>query len=219
MTLMKYLYLFIIAVAITACTDAEEKPTKPKTNEKPGVVTKVETVYQEGEFANPVYKELLKELEVCSDEKVCLQCATCTPEFFRFFEIAKNRNVKDIFAIQIKALTLLKDEDPLPTREVRVFIRENGSLVLSNYFRGYVVEEITSESGVNDLMLRIRKIVDGEEHFFHCLFQWSESDKKYIFQSVERIEGRNWGGPVKQADKEATSQQVYSELVQAGFIR
>ncbi|XOV67998.1 MAG: hypothetical protein ACFHU9_02270 [Fluviicola sp.] len=216
---MKYLYLFVAAFLIQACSETKDGQKPPQLKEKPGVVTEVETVYEEGEFKNPKYKELLKELDVCSEEKVCLQCATCTPEFFRFFEIAKNRDVKDIFAIQIKALTLLKDEDPLPTREVRVFVRENGSLVLSNWFRGYVVNEITNESGVSDLVLRIRKIVDDEEHFFHCLFQWSTSDKKYRFKSVERIEGRNWGGPVKESEKEATSQQVYSELVQAGYIR
>jgi len=220
MNLMKHVAFISLTLVFFACTEESNSEGGNKTpKEKPGVVTDVETVYEEGSFEKPIYTELLKELDVCTDEKLCLQCATCTPEFFRFFEIAKSRNVKDLFAIQVKALTKLKDENPLPTREVRVFVRDQGQLVLSNSMRGYIIKEITSESGVNDLVIRIRKFVQEEEHFFHCLFQWSEKDKKYLFKSVERIEGRTWGGNVKEEDKEATSQQVYSELLQEGYIR
>lgn len=216
---MRYVVVSLLVLAFVGCSEESDPKQSPTPQEKPGKVTEVETVYKEGSFEKPIYTELLKELDVCTDEEMCLQCATCTPEFFRFFEIAKSRNVKDLFAIQVKALTKLKDENPLPTREVRVFVRDQGQLVLSNSMRGYIIKEITSESGVNDLVIRIRRFVEGEEHFFHCLFQWSEKDKKYLFKSVERIEGRTWGGNVKEEDKEATSQQVYSELLQEGYIR
>ena len=216
---MKYVIVGLLALVFFGCSEETESNSKTTIKEKPGKVTEVETLYEEGSFDNPVYVDLLKELDVCTDEKLCLQCATCTPEFFRFFEISKSLNVKDLFAIQIKALTKLKGENPLPTREVRVFVRDRGQLVLSNSMRGYIIKEITSESGVNDLVIRIRRFVQEEEHFFHCLFQWSEKDKKYLFKSVERIEGRTWGGNVKEEDKEETSQQVYSELLQEGFIR
>ena len=84
--------------------------------------------------------------------------------------------------------------------------------------RAYIIERRTNENGVDDLMLRFRRVIEDEEHFFHCLFNWSTSDRKYMFTSVERIEGRSWGGPVKKEDKAATSQQVYDELVAEGYI-
>ncbi len=213
---MKYLFLIVSIVVFASCADEEEPVSVPK--EKPGKITEVETVYAEGQFNNVKYVELLKELDFCTDEKICLQCATCTPEFFRFFEVAKQKDVKDLFAIQVKALTKLKNEEPLPTREVRVFLRESGSLVRCNRIRGYVIQEITNESGVNDLVVRIRRMDEGVEYFFHCLFEWSEDDKKYLYKSVEKIYWPNGGGPVKASEKDATSQQVYTELVQGGFI-
>ncbi|GAB5418885.1 MAG: hypothetical protein Crog4KO_01340 [Crocinitomicaceae bacterium] len=216
MKLMKYLFLIVSIVIFTSCSGEEEPASVPK--EKPGKVTDVETVYEEGQFKKSEYVDLLKELDFCTDEKICLQCATCTPEFFRFFEIAQQKNVKNLFAIQIKALTKLKNEEPLPTREVRVFLRESGSLVRCNRIRGYVIQEITNESGVNDLVVRIRRMDEGVEYFFHCLFQWSDKDQKYLFTTVENIYWPNGGGPVKASEKAATSQQVYTELVQGGFI-
>jgi hypothetical protein len=204
-----------------ACsTDANEKPKSKTIPEKVGEVTPIETVYEEGAFDTPVYSALLKELELCSDRKECLQCATCTPEFFRFFEIAGKDRLEDVFAIQIKALTKLEKEPPLPTREVRVYSREAGSLVRCNRIRGYVIERITSKSGVDDLLIRIRRFVqeEDEEYFFHCLFKWSDKDRKYIYRSVERIETRTGGGDVKEEFKAETSQQVYNELVENGFI-
>lgn len=220
MNLMRYLFLILVIGVFTSCEDSPEKEKSGTSEVTPGKVTEIETVYEEGNFENSTYASLLKELDLCSEEKICLQCATCTPEFFRFFEVAGSNKINDLFAVQVKALTKLKNEEPLPTRELRVYIREGGRLVRCNRFRGYVIERITSSSGVDDLMLRIRRYVeeDKEEYFFHCLFKWSEEDKKYRFASVERIETRTGGGDVKEEFKAETSQQVYNELVETGYI-
>mgnify|MGYP006177224321 CR=1 FL=1 len=135
-----------------------------------------------------------------------------TATFFRFFDIQKEGKIQDLFAIQIKALTILNGQEfANPTREVRVYVREAGQLVESNRLKGYITERITSASGVDNLIVRFFRIIDGEDHFFNCLFMWSKEDRKYKFVSVERIEGKNWGGPVKESEKAATSQQVYDE--------
>jgi len=221
MKLMRYLTVLLTLGVLMSCGDDKEKenPTRKQTS-TPGKVTEIETVYEEGNFENSSYETLLKELDFCTDEKICLQCATCTPEFFRFFEVGGSDRTKDLFALQVKALTKLKNEDPLPTREVRVFVRESGKLVRCNRIRGYVIERITSKSGVDDLLLRIRRFVEeeNEEYFFHCLFVWSEEDKKYRFTAVERIETRTSGGDVKEQHKAEVSQQVYNELVESGYI-
>lgn len=206
---------------LTSCTDDKETDVDDwKKPVKPGKVTQVETTYQDGEFENPVYNKLLKELNLCGPEdEMCPRCATCSPKFFRFFKIGKDKSVEDLFALQIKALTILNGEEySNPTREVRVYIREGGQLVESNRLKGYIAERITSKSGVDDLIVRFFRIVEGEDHFFNCLFKWSEKDRKYKFVSVERIEGKNWGGPVKQDVKAETSQQVYDELKAEGLI-
>ena len=220
---MRLIYLIIPAILLFSCSQ-EEEPSNDWTEENPkdeiGKSTEVETVYEEGSFDNPVYTEILKELDLCGPAiEECPRCAECSPRFFRFFDIRKEGNVKDLFAIQIKALTILKGQEfANPTREVRVYVRENGQLVESNRLKGYITERITSATGVDDLVVRFFRIIEGEDHFFNCLFMWSREDKKYKFVSVERIEGKNWGGPVKESEKAATSQQVYDELKAEGYI-
>lgn len=205
---------------LSACgdTDPEQATSKPI---KPGAVTEVQTVYEDGVFSNPAYKQLLEELDICSpQDDNCPRCAVCSPKFFRFFDIQPGGDIKNLFAIQVKALTILKGEEfSNPTREVQVYIRENGSLVTCNRLKGYIMERITSKSGVDDLIIRFFRVIEDEDHFFNCLFQWSAKDKKYKFISVERIEGKSWGGDVKADQKEETSQQVYNELVAEGFIQ
>lgn len=223
MRIMRLIYILIPAIILFSCSEEEEQPTEwtdEKSKTEVGTTTEVETVYEEGNFDHPVYDELLKELDLCGPAvEDCPRCADCSPRFFRFFDIRKDGEMKDLFAVQIKALTILKGQEfANPTREVRVYVREAGQLVESNRLKGYITERITSSSGVDDLIIRFFRIIDGEDHFFNCLFMWSREDKKYKFISVERIEGRNWGGPVKESEKAATSQQVYDELKAEGYI-
>lgn len=222
MTMMRLIYLFIPIVFLIACSEEEEAPSgwEDKKNEKIGKVTEVTTTYEDGEFENSSYVGLLQELELCGPAiEDCPRCATCSPRFFRFFDINKNASIEDHFALQVKALTILNGyEFSIPTREVRIYIRENGTLVECNRLKGYITQRITSSSGVDNLVVRFLRKEEGEDIFFNCLFVWSEKDKKYKYVSVERIEGKNWGGPVKEKDKKATSQQVYDDLKADGFI-
>lgn len=218
--MMRIHYILIALLVLSACGDTEPEVTVTQPS-KPGSVTEVQTVYEDGVFTNPAYKQLLEELDLCGPvDENCPRCAVCSPKFFRFFDIQPGGNIKNLFAIQVKALTILKgSEYSNPTREVHVYIRENGSLVTANRLKGYIMERITNKSGVDDLIVRFFRVVEDEDHFFNCLFQWSEKDKKYKYISVERIEGKSWGGDVKAAQKIETSQQVYNELVAEGFIQ
>ncbi len=220
MNLMRLLYISIPLLILFSCSETEEDKPKEWQSKKVGEVTEIETIYEDGEFENPMHFKLLKELDLCGpEEPECPRCATCSPGFFRFFDIQKEGSMENLFAVQVKALTILKNEENAnPTREVRVYIRENGRLVESNRLKGYIMEQITSASGIDDLMVRFFRVVDDEDTFFNCLFQWSEKDKKYKYVSVERIEGKNWGGDVKESLKKETSQQVYNELKAEGFI-
>lgn len=218
----KAIFYFILALGFVGCSDSEpDKPGKDWSTSESTDRVEVTTTYEEGEFDNPQATGLLNELELCGPENPeCPFCATCSPRFFRFFDISKSGEFQDLFAIQIKALTIVANEEfALPTREVRVYVRENGALVLANRFKGYIMQTQAGKSKVDDLVIRFFRYIDDEKHFFNCLFQWSVEDKRYKFVEVERIEGKNWGGAVKAADKVETSQQVYSELKEEGMIQ
>ena len=108
MHLMRYVYLIASLLILASCSGKEKEKESADGKIVPGKVTEVETVYEEGSFKNTEYTALLQELDLCNEEVLCMQCATCTPEFFRFFSVAQNESVKNLFALQIKALTKLK---------------------------------------------------------------------------------------------------------------
>lgn len=103
-----------------------------------------------------------------------------------------------------------------------VFEREKGGLVKVNGYRGNLIKTISSESGVDDLIIRFLMKQEDEESksienvHFNCLFKWD--GKRYNFESVERIEGPNWGGAVKPEHKKQTSAEVYRDLIAGELI-
>lgn len=220
-TLLAFSALFVLF----ACTENEDELAGQPEVYAPGVATEFETLFSDTAFTNVKHSQLLKELQVCIQDAdpECPRCAVCSPNFFRIFELNKDKDVKDFFGLQIKSLTILKGQEfALPVRHLIVFEREKGELVKVNGYRGNLIETISSESGVDDLMIRFLMKQEDEESksienvHFNCLFKWD--GKRYNFESVERIEGSNWGGVVKPEHKKQTSSEVYRDLIAGELI-
>lgn len=221
---MKIKLFSLLAIALMfSCTTEEEKPAV--VTEKPGTKTEFEILFSETEFDKPEYGKLLKELKICTEAEnpECPRCAVCSPKFFKVIELKKAGSVNDFFGLQIKTHTILNGQEfALPSRHLIIFERENGELVKVNGYRGNLIETIASESGVDDLMIRFlmkQEDVDTkkvEDVWFHCLFKWN--GKRYNYESVEKILGVNWGGPVKAEFKKETSADVYDDLIEGDLI-
>lgn len=220
-TLLAFSALFILF----ACTENEDEITDQPEVHAPGVATEFETLFSDTTFANVKHSQLLKELQICiqNADSECPRCAVCSPNFFRIFKLDKEKDVKNFFALQIKSLTILKGQEfALPVRHLIVFEREKGELIKVNGYRGNLIETISSQSGVDDLVIRFLMKQEDEESkeienvHFNCLFKWD--GKRYNFESVERIEGSNWGGPVMAKHKKETSAEVYRDLIAGELI-
>jgi len=223
---MKVKLFSLIAVLILfSCSNEEDPKVVDPTVDKPGDKTEIETLFSETEFDNPEHGKLLKELKICTQDPNpdCPRCAVCSPRFFKLHELKKEGEVSNFFGLQIKALTILNGQEfALPVRHLIIFERENGELIKVNGFRGNLIETIASKSGVDDIIVRFLMKQEDEETkkvedvFFNCLFKWD--GKRYNYESVEVIEGPNWGGPVKPEFKEETSAEVYNDLISGELI-
>lgn len=176
-----------------------------------GELRHYEILFNESEFNIKEHSEILEELDVCDtivgEEAIC---ASCTPDFFKIIPFREDKNVKDAFLLQVKALTVMKgQEEKLPMRHLIAFERENGSLVKVNGFRGSLIASRISESGVNDLIIRF--YIPSEEAFFNCLFLWTGD--KYRFESVEAIDGNGGTGTIKASMKAEISKDIYQLLM------
>lgn len=213
----KSLYLFVLLLIVFACKD-EEKEVKENTETglKVGDITHIETLFDKTYFDTEKEYNLLKELNICDTTKVEGSiCAPCSAENFKLTAFNNNKDLNDAFLLQIKALTILKNQtQKLPMRHLIVFERENDELVKVNGFRGNLIATRETKSGIKDLIVRF--YIPEDEAFLNCLFEWS--DKKYHFKSVEAIDGGGGNGSVKEEFKDSISKIVYQSLMDNSML-
>ncbi|MBL1281584.1 MAG: hypothetical protein COA33_015010 [Fluviicola sp.] len=213
-TILKFSLLLIFA---NSCTEDVTKDTDlPVIIDNVGELTHYEILFDEKDFPSEEHLDLLKELDVCDTIiNDTTNCATCTPDYFKILPFRTDKNIKDAFLLQIRALTVMKGQDAkLPMRHLIVFEREKGKLVKVNGFRGKLIATRISETGVDDLVIRF--YIPDEAAFFNCLFLWEGS--KYRFKSVEAIDGNGGQGAVKASMKEELSKDVYQLLMENTLI-
>ncbi len=197
----------------SACTDDEglvnENDKVEKIDDATGFQN-IEVVFQGSKFGSEDEKSLLEELKICSEVseiKNTSEVPPCSPENFKVMSLHKDMSIKNGFMVLIKAETA-----GFPLRRLLVFQRERGELVKANGFVANLIGRLPTESGFDDLVLRFwDKDEAGFKIWYNCLFGWKEG--KYEFKYVETIEGPNWGGKVKLADRENYSKSVYKTIV------
>ena len=210
-------FYIITALVLTAIVSACKGETEDNEIDVPAEKIEVEqisTLFDETSFEDPDSYELLKELSICSDSAEMVDGqfrAPCTPEYFKFFPLKKGQALRDGFILQIRSMV-----GGIAIRRLLVFERENGQLVKLNGFMGNLIERRSDGSDYDDLLIRFPdNIVDEQRKmietvFYNCLFKWNGS--QYEYKNVEAIEGKNWGGKVKESMKDSMSVEIHKVL-------
>lgn len=212
---MQKIIPFILVVFLFSCTGDDELTKKPKVaTENPEEIIGIQTLFNKDNFDNPKHIELLKELKICSEFQTDTSNymePMCSPRFFRIFPMRDDVPVENAFLLQIKSKV-----SGIKLRRVVAFVRENGKLVQVNTFIANLIGTRKSLTHYNDLILRFNDNVGGDLIFYNCLFTWNGT--KYIFKSVELIEGADWRQRLKPEFKDSVSTDIYNTLVKNEMI-
>ena len=207
---------FLLLVLISSCDEDIANQSLEVAPDNVGEITHYQILFDEDSFPSEDYLAILKELNICDTIDIeDSSCSLCSPTHFKILPLRKDKDLKDAFLLQIKALTVLKGQDAqLPVRHLIVFEREKRGLVKVNGFRGKLIASRISAKGVDDLIVRF--YIPEEEAFFNCLFEWNGA--KYRFISVEAIDGNGGQGSVKESLKVKLSKDVYQLLINNNML-
>ena len=197
-----------------ASDENEEEQNQNNVEIKERDIQEIETLFDKDEFDDLTKVELLKELKICSDKNTSNEDymhPSCSPRFFELFAFSDKKPINNAFILLTKSKTY-----GFPLRRIAVFAREKGQLVKVNEFVANLIAMQKAKSGSKDLILRFNDKDQGEDVFYNCIFSWD--GMKYIYKSVEVIEGANWGGPVKAELKDSISKEVEKDIIKNGMI-
>ena len=179
----------ILIIVLTALVTGYFYTTKPakKKVDKPKEKTEIqliETDFNANTFSGTTEIELLKELGVCDSTAPNdnnLDRPSCSPRFFRFFNYKKNADLRNNFILLVRS-----GVNGFPARRLLVFVRENGELVKTNGFIGYIIEKRRIKNKLHDdIVIRFYEKYYEQKYFYNCLFSWK--DQRFEFVKCEAI--------------------------------
>lgn len=180
----KIFSLSLLVLSLFSCKeetdDFQIKPPKKSTI----VDNTISTDFNANQFTSKVEEGLLKEIKVCdptapTDDDP--NRPSCSPRFFKFFQLSKARPLKDGFILLTKA-----GVNGFPIRRVVIYEREKGALVKLNGFNGNLIERRSSKTGYDDLVIRFPDNIENDLIYYNCLFKWKNG--VYEYQYCEDID-------------------------------
>lgn len=210
---------FLLFLLYASCSDEGDSDlNKKKKDPSEGEIMAIETLFNTDKFENVKHKELLKELKICSefqkDTSNYLEPA-CSPRFFRIFSMHETIPVENAFLLQIKSKV-----SGVKLRRLVAFVRERGELIKVNTFVANLIGTRKSKTHYHDLILRFNDNIEGDIIFYNTIFVWN--GKKYVFKTVETIEGVDADGPwrqqLKTEFKDSVSNDIYKTLIKNEMI-
>ena len=178
--------LIIVLTALVIGYFFTKKPAKKKVD-KPKEKTEIqliETDFNANTFSGTTEIELLKELGVCDStapNDKNLDRPSCSPRFFRFFNYKKNADLRNNFILLVRS-----GVNGFPARRLLIFVRENGELVKTNGFIGYIIEKRRIKNKLHDdIIIRFYEKYYEQKYFYNCLFSWK--DQRFEFVKCEAI--------------------------------
>jgi len=221
---MKRTSVFIAFVCVVffvvSCKNAESPENTDATHKQdnPSIEAfeQKEILFDRADFSDEKSKELLREINICSDEyrdENGRVVTPCSPEFFHFLPLRSTLVLEQGFILVVRANT-----GGFGLRRVLVFEREQGTLVKVNGFVANVIGVYPRENTNDDLLLRFIDKIDGSDVFYHCIFQWENG--RYVFKTVEAIHepAGNFYGKVKVDIKDSLSTEIHKILVENQMI-
>ena len=164
--------------------EEEQEENKIEIPEEKSEIQLIETDFNANTFSGTTEFELLKELGVCDStapNDKNLDRPSCSPRFFRFFSYKKNAELRNNFILLLRS-----GVNGFPARRLLIYERENGKLVRTNGFIGYIIEKrIVNNKLYDDIVIRFYEKYDNQKYFYNCLFSWK--DQRYEFIKCEAI--------------------------------
>ena len=209
--------LIIVLAALVTGYFYTKKPAieidKPKENTE---IQLIETDFNANTFSGTTEIELLKELGVCdstapNDNNV--DRPSCSPRFFRFFNYKKNADLRNNFILLLRS-----GVNGFPARRLLIFERENGKLVKTNEFIGYIIEKRTIKNKLHDdIVIRFYEKYYDQKYFYNCLFSWK--DQRYEFVKCEAIGAPPKGDEaIKPELIDSVSSEIYKILIEKQLV-
>jgi hypothetical protein len=194
---MKKKYMYIVLIILTVFlvvmwinkkssdkNEEEQEENKIEIPEEKSEIQLIETDFNANTFSGTTEFELLKELGVCDStapNDKNLDRPSCSPRFFRFFSYKKNAELRNNFILLLRS-----GVNGFPARRLLIYERENGKLVRTNGFIGYIIEKrIVNNKLYDDIVIRFYEKYDNQKYFYNCLFSWK--DQRYEFIKCEAI--------------------------------
>lgn len=183
--------------------------TETNTSSDSLAVIPITTLFDEDQFEDPTMEGLLTEIKICnplSSDTLTNGIVPCSPKFFKFYSYNRTRNIDDAFLLQIR-----KGVNNYPFRRLLIFTRENDQLVLMNGIRGYLVEKRKSDTGLDDLVVALVDILEGEYMRYDVLLRY-ENGKYHYIEALGDIYGSFENSPkMKAAAFEEIGQRIASQ--------
>jgi hypothetical protein len=209
--------LIIVLAALVTGYFYTKKPAieidKPKENTE---IQLIETDFNANTFSGTTEIELLKELGVCDSTAPNdnnLDRPACSPRFFRFFNYKKNADLRNNFILLLRS-----GVNGFPARRLLIFERENGKLVKTNEFIGYIIEKRTIKNKLHDdIVIRFYEKYYDQKYFYNCLFSWK--DQRYEFVKCEAIGAPPKGDEaIKPELIDSVSSEIYKILIEKQLV-
>lgn len=180
-----------IALVVFLCSlivwkfSSKETPKESSEVDKKKVlkVEQISTDFNLNKFSSNQEIKLLKEVGICDStqaDDINLENPSCSPRFFRFFKLNKSRELKDGFILLVRA-----GVNGFPIRRLLIFERENGQLVKTNGFVGYIIERRFTGKNYDDIVVRFFERYENQKCFYNCLYTWKNG--RYVYANCEAI--------------------------------
>ncbi len=186
--LISLIIITIILVAVILNKSSSKKikkePNPPILSQEKSQIELIETDFDTNTFSGTTEIELLKELGVCDSTAPNdnnLDRPSCSPKFFRFFSLKKGAKLRNSFMLLMRS-----GVNGFPARRLLIFERENGKLVNTNGFTGYIIEKRPGKKmDYDDIVVRFFEKYESQKYFYNCLFSWK--NQRYEFVKCEAI--------------------------------
>jgi len=171
--------VFICSLLVWKFSSNETSSNNDKDDVKKVIkVEQISTDFNLNKFSSDQEIKLLKEIGICDSTQADdnnLDNPSCSPRFFRFFKLSKSKELKDGFMVLVRA-----GVNKFPIRRLLIFERENGQLVKTNGFVGYIIERRVVEGNYDDIVIRFFERYENQKYFYNCLYTWKNGRYEYV---------------------------------------
>ena len=160
-------------------------------------------------------------MRICDTTRVGDEFGACSPKFFRFFKLSKDKPLRDGFMLLINGIAFQDPEAKFPIRRLLIFEREGGKLVAVNKFKGNLIEtREVKDSPYQDIVIRFK--LDQYNEKYHVLYSWKKN--RYQLKQCEKLvywdetQMKFVGGAVLASKMDSVSREVEKILIEENLV-